>query len=78
MNNVVIAWKPIAGLASFQVIVVDETLGLEMTVDLAPAATSLQVPVTFLRRNALYKAEVLSIGTNGNKTITEGTFQTKP
>lgn len=78
MNNVVITWKPIAGLASFQVIVVDETLGLEMTVDLAPAATSVQVPVTFLRRNARYKAEVLSVGTSGNKTITEGTFITKP
>ena len=78
INNVVIAWKPVAGLASFQVIVVDETLGLEMTVDLGPSVTSLQVPATFLRRNAQYKAEVLAVGTNGNKTITEGTFRTRP
>lgn len=78
VTNAVITWQPIAGLAGFQVIVIDETLGLEMTVDLAAAVTSVQVPVSFLRRDTQYKAEVLAIGTNGNKTISEGTFRTKP
>ncbi|MGH7696643.1 MAG: hypothetical protein ACRENH_16770 [Gemmatimonadaceae bacterium] len=77
-GNVVVTWTAISGLASFQVIVVDEALGREIVADVAPSVTSFQVPATFLRPNALYKAEVLAVSTNGNKTITEGTFQTKP
>jgi len=77
-GNVLITWTAISGLASFQVIVVDETLGREIVADVAPSVTSFQVPATFLRPNAQYKAEVLAVATNGNKTITEGTFQTKP
>ncbi len=77
-KNLVITWKAIGGLASFQVIVVDEALGREIVADVAPSVTSFQVPATFLRPNAQYKAEVLSVATTGNKTITEGTFQTKP
>ncbi len=78
MNNLVIAWKPIGGLASFQVIVADQTSGLELIVDLQPSVTSFRVPTEFLRRNTPYKIEVLAVAMNGNKTITEATIQTKP
>lgn len=78
MNNFVITWKPIAGLASFQVIVADQTSGLELVVDLQPSVTSFRVPTEFLRRNTPYKIEVLAVALNGNKTITEATVQTKP
>ncbi len=77
-GNVVITWTAISSLASFQVIVADEALGREIVADVASSVTSFQVPATFMRPNALYKAEVLAVATNGNKTITEGTFQTKP
>lgn len=78
ISSAVITWKGITGLASYQVIVSEETLGMEMTVDLDAATTTLQVPTAFLHRDTEYKVEVLAIGTNGNKTITEGTFRTKP
>lgn len=78
MNNLVITWKPIAGLASFQVIVADQTSGLELVVDLQPSVTSFRVPTEFLRRNTPYKIEVLAVALNGNKTITEATVRTKP
>jgi hypothetical protein len=77
-NNTVITWSPVAGVASYQVIVENEDLGVVMTVDLSAAATTLQVPPTFLEPDTEYKAEVLAIGPSGNRTITEGTFGTLP
>jgi hypothetical protein len=75
-NNVVIRWRAIDGIAGYQVIVADEDLGVEMAVDLRPSVTSLKVPPEFLQPGTEYKVEVLAIATNGNKTITEGTFVT--
>lgn len=77
-TNVVIAWQPIAGLAGYQVIVVNEVSGETLEVDLKANVTSFPVPAAFLQPNTLHKAEVLAIGTNGNKTITEATFSTRP
>ncbi len=77
-NNVVINWNPIPGIASYQVIVENADLGVTMIVDLKPPVTSLQVPSAFLRPNTAYQAEVLAIASNGNRTITEGRFVTKP
>ena len=53
-------------------------LGVNMVVDLKPPVTSLQVPPTFLQPNTAYQAEVLAIAANGNRTITEGRFVTRP
>jgi hypothetical protein len=71
-----IRWRPISGLARFQLIVANEASGETMTVDLKPWVTSFPVPATFLQPNTLHKAEVLSIAPNGNKTISELTFST--
>ncbi|MCI0435090.1 MAG: hypothetical protein L0271_15830 [Gemmatimonadetes bacterium] len=76
-ENTVIAWQPIAGLARIEVIVANEDNGRSMTVELGPDATSLSVPVEFMESGAEYKAEVLAILPNGNKTISETTFFTK-
>lgn len=73
-----IAWDPIGGLAGYEVIVENEESGLSMTVRLGPEATSLTVPPEFMESDAEYKAEVLAIAENGNKTITEHTFSTQP
>jgi len=75
-NNLVIRWQPIAGLKGFQVIVANEVSGETMIVDLGPTVTSLPVPAVFLKPNTAHKTEVLSVGTNGNKTISELTFVT--
>ena len=77
-NTLVIEWRPIPGIASFQLIVVNENSGRTMTVDLKPSVTRFPVPPAFLDPSTGYKAEVLAIATNGNKTITEGTFVTTP
>jgi hypothetical protein len=78
-NNTVITWERIPGVRRYQVIVEQEDLGVMLTVDLRGAAnTSLLVPPTFLRPDTEYKAEVLAILANGNRTITESTFRTLP
>ncbi|MGH7712307.1 MAG: hypothetical protein ACREOG_13535 [Gemmatimonadaceae bacterium] len=78
MNNFVITWQSIGGLASFQLIVVDEASALELVVDLRPSITSFRVPPEFLRRSTEYKIEVLAVAQNGNKTISEATVETQP
>lgn len=76
--NLGIQWQSIAGLAGFQVIVVDEDSDRAMEIDLPAEATSVIVPAAFLVPGTEYKVEVLSIAENGNKTISEGTFFTLP
>lgn len=72
----VIDWDPVPGADVYQVIVENDDLGVGMTVDLLGSTTSLQVPPTFLEPGREYKVEVLAIAGNGNRTITEGTFNT--
>lgn len=77
-DDVVIEWEPIPGMDRFQVIVESDANGLVLEVSVSASTTSLHVPPTFLVPNTLYKAEVLAISPNGNRTITEGTFVTGP
>jgi hypothetical protein len=77
-DDVVIEWEPIPGMDRFQVIVESDANGLVMEVSVSPQTTSLHVPPTFLVPNTEYKAEVLAISPDGNRTITEGTFVTGP
>jgi hypothetical protein len=77
-NDVVIRWDPVPGAARFQVIVVNEDTGVDLEVDVSGDTAELHVPPTFLARGATYKAEVLAVSANGNKTITEGLFHTLP
>lgn len=76
-DNLVIEWEEISGLAGFEVIVETQDTGLSMSVLLGPSATSLTVPSEFMEPNSDYKAEILAISTNGNKTITEIEFSTQ-
>lgn len=78
VNNLIVVWQAIAGLASFQLIVFEEPTGLELVADLRPSVTSFRVPTEFLRRGSTYKIEVLAVAMNGNKTISEATIQTSP
>jgi hypothetical protein len=77
-GNVVIEWSSIGGVERYQVIVENDASGLSMEVSVSSSTTSLHVPPTFLEPNTEYKAEILAIGANGNRTITEGTFVTGP
>ncbi|MGH9868037.1 MAG: hypothetical protein ACREAA_07740 [Candidatus Polarisedimenticolia bacterium] len=74
--NAVVEWAAIAGIASWEIIVENEDAGAEMTVPLSAGVTSLHIPQEFLDPDTEYKVEVLAIGTNGNKTISERVFVT--
>lgn len=76
-NDVVIHWRPIAGIAAYQVIVANTDLGVEMVADVKPPGTRLTVPPEFLQPDTEYDVEVLAIAANGNKTITQSSFATK-
>ncbi len=76
-EDLVIRWIPSGGLAGYEVILVNEDTGASMTVELDGGATSLEVPAEFAAEDTEYKAEILSVAVNGNKTITEITFFTE-
>ncbi len=76
-DNTVIEWDEIPGLAGYEIIVENEDTGLSMSVLLGPSATTLTVPSEFMEPDSNYKAEILAISTNGNKTITEIEFTTE-
>lgn len=77
-DDTVVSWShPDPGsIASYEVIVEREDETRVMSVELGPEATSLAVPDEFMDPGTEYKAEILAIGRNGNKTITETTFST--
>jgi len=76
-DNLVIEWEPIGGLAGYEVIVENEDTGSSMSVELDGAASTLGVPGQFLEEETGYKAEILAVAGNGNKTISEVMFSTK-
>jgi hypothetical protein len=79
-NNTVVTWDAVTGAVAYEVIVESEDLGISMTFRV-PASTSplnLPLPPALLLPNTEYDIEVLAIGTNGNKTITESNFVTGP
>jgi hypothetical protein len=77
-NNTVIKWDPIPGVSGYEIIVTNSDIGASMELNVSASETSLHVPPTFLRPNTRYNAEVLSIASNGNKNITQGSFITLP
>jgi hypothetical protein len=79
-NNTVVTWEAVPGAIAYEVIVENEDLGISMTFRV-PASTSplsLPLPPALLLPNTEYDIEVLAIGANGNKTITESNFVTGP
>lgn len=75
-DNTVISWNAIGGLDSYEVIVGNEDSGFSLSVELGPDATSVTMPSEFMEGGTEYKAEILAIAMNGNKTITEILFST--
>ncbi len=76
-NNTVVTWTDV-GAVSYEAIVENEDLGVIFSAILLPPVTEVLVPPTFLQPGTEYEAEVLAIGANGNKTISEGSFVTMP
>ena len=79
-DDFTVSWEPVTTPAGveierYMVIVVQETLRRELSVDLAPDATSLSVPPEFLSPDPDTKVEVLARDVTGNQTITEVPFK---
>lgn len=75
-GDLVIEWTSVSAAEEYELIVVSEESGAELSVILSSEVTSMRVPEEFLEAGAEYKVEVLAIAENGNKTITEGSFNT--
>jgi hypothetical protein len=75
-DNLVITWNAIGGLDGYEVIVENEDAEVALSAELGSDATSLTVSSEFMEADSDYKAEILAIAMNGNKTITEIEFST--
>jgi hypothetical protein len=80
-ENAVISWDPVtepAGIeiVGYRVLVERGDRGRSLSFDLPPEATSVPVPPDFLEAGTDYLFKVLAIEAGGNRTITEGIFDT--
>jgi hypothetical protein len=76
-EHTVVQWET-PGAEMVEVIIEQDELGHVLDVTLSSSTTRLLVPPQFLRRGREYKIEILSIAENGNRTIAESTFRTRP
>lgn len=76
-GNLVVTWSA-PGAERVEIIIEQAELGHNFDVIVSGTTTSLSVPPQFLRPGVEYKIEILAIGENGNRTIVEGTFVTRP
>lgn len=85
--NTVVSWQTVpppngSPIVGYQVLVVKPGSGIAaipkfiLDVMMPPTATSMAVPVGFLRPNSEYEWEVLAIETSGNQTLSVGHFRT--
>ena len=75
-ENLIMEWNPVPGLDGYEIIVGSESSGNSLSLELDGDASSVSMPNEFMKAGAEYKAEVLTIAENGNKTITELVFFT--
>lgn len=71
-----VTWSPMKDIQSITVLIEDEKSGREISAMLAGTATSFTFPAGALVSGRKYKLAVGSIGTTGNKTVTEIDFTT--
>ncbi|MHC4670080.1 MAG: hypothetical protein ACYTFD_16950 [Planctomycetota bacterium] len=62
-------------VVGWEVIVANEDEGTELFVQFPADTTEFEIPEEFLETGSEFKVEVLAIHENGNKTITEETFE---
>jgi hypothetical protein len=76
-DNTVVRWNA-PNAERVEVIIENDDLGHVLDVTVSGSTTRLTVPPQFLRRGREYKIEILAIADNGNRTIAESTFRTRP
>jgi hypothetical protein len=85
-DNTVVSWEEVpdpedSTIEAYQVIVtqlLDVLPKRTFSVHVPASATSVEVPATFMQRDAEYEFEVLAIEAGGNQTISAGSFSTLP
>jgi hypothetical protein len=76
-RNTVVEWTA-PEAEQVEIIIEQDELEHVLDVTLSGSARRLRVPPQFLTPGMEYKIEVLSVGENGNRIITESTFRTAP
>jgi hypothetical protein len=76
-RNTVAEWTA-PGAEQVEIIIEQDELEHVLDITLSANTRRLRVPAQFLKPGMEYKIEVLSIGENGNRIITESTFRTEP
>jgi hypothetical protein len=76
-RNTVVEWNA-PGAEQVEIIVSSDAVDDNLDVIIANSVKRLRIPPQFLHPGLEYKIEILSISENGNKTITESTFRTRP
>jgi hypothetical protein len=74
-KNTVVEWNA-PGAEQVEVIIEQDDREDVLDITLSGSVRRLRVPAQFLVPGLEYKIEILSIGENGNRVITESTFQT--
>jgi hypothetical protein len=76
VENLVIRWKGVAGIAGYEIEVEDEEAGTVVTARLPARATSFVVPAGFLEAGGDYVLAIGTVATDGNKSFVETSFMT--
>lgn len=76
-RNTVVEWRA-PEAEKVEIIIEQDELEHVLDVTLDGSARRLRVPPQFLTPGMEYKIELLSVGENGNRIITESTFRTAP
>ena len=76
-RNTVVEWTA-PEAEQVEIIIEQDELEHVLDVILSGSTRRLRVPAQFLQPGLEYKIEILSIGENGNRIITESTFRTAP
>ena len=84
---IVIDWDPVTSshpdvgtdgdveIASYELVLEFEDGGLEMSVQLPPSVTAMEIPSTFIGLADSFKFEILARDENGNRTAVESCFE---
>ena len=76
-RNTVVEWNT-PGAEQVELIIEQDELEHVLDITVSASTHRMRVPAQFLTPGMEYKIEILSIGENGNRTISESTFHTAP
>ena len=76
-TNVMISWRPVAGIARYIVKIKQDELGTKIETTLPGGSTSFDVPDGFLAPGTEYELAIGTVSAAGNISFVETSFTTK-